>query len=55
MGIRWANIDKISGKMQQDGAKMRKMKDVSSVLGPLRAYESQGFSNSAASQGAGEG
>ena len=36
---------------RQDGAKMRKMKDVSSVLGPLRAYESRPFSNNAASQG----
>ena len=39
MGIRWAKIDKISGKMEQDGAKMRKMKDVSSVLGPLGGRE----------------
>ena len=34
MDIRWAKMDKISDKMRQDGAKMRKMKDVSSVLGP---------------------
>ena len=28
--IRWLKMDKINGKMRQDGAKMRKMKDVSS-------------------------
>ena len=54
MNVRWHKMDKISDKMRQDGAKMRKMKDVSSVLGPLRAYESRNISNSAASQGAGE-
>ena len=28
-------MGKMSDKMKQDGAKMRKLKDVSSVLGPL--------------------
>ena len=37
--IRWLKMDKISGKMRQDGAKVRKMKDVPSVLDPLRACE----------------
>ena len=55
MGISWLKKGKLSDKMRQDGAKMRTMKDVSSVLGPLRAYESRKTSNSAASQGAGEG
>ena len=41
MGIRWAKTDKVSDKMRLDGAKMRKMQDVSSVLGPLRAYGSR--------------
>ena len=34
MGISWLKKGKMSDKMRQDGAKMRKMKDVSSVLGP---------------------
>ena len=34
MGIRWLKMGKMSDKMRQDGAKMRKMEDVSSVLGP---------------------
>ena len=51
MSVTWHKMDKISDKMRQDGAKMRKMKDVSSVLGPLRAYESRTISNNAASQG----
>ena len=32
MGIGWLKMGKISDKMGQDGVKMRKMKDVSSVL-----------------------
>ena len=39
MGIRWLKMGKISDKMRQDGVKMRKMKDFSSVLaifGPER-------------------
>ena len=37
MGIRWAKMDKISDKMRQDGAKRRKMEDVSSVSGLWRS------------------
>ena len=48
-------MNKISNKMRQDGAKVRNVKDVSSVLGPLRAYEGRKPLNSVASQGAGEG
>ena len=54
MSIRRLKTGKMSDKMRQDGAKMRKMKDVSSVLGPSGGYEHQGASNSAASRGAGE-
>ena len=32
----WLKMAKMSDKMRQDGGKMRKMKDVSSVLGPPR-------------------
>ena len=31
--------------MRQDGAKMRKMEDVSSVLGPLGGHEGRGVAN----------
>ena len=55
MGISWLKKGKMSDKMRQDGAKMRKMKDVSSVLAPLGGYEHLRASNSAASRGAGEG
>ena len=55
MSIRRLKTGKMSDKMRQDGAKMRKMKDVSSVLGPLGGHEERGTSNSAASRGAGEG
>ena len=54
MGISWLKKGKMSDKMRQDGGKMRKMKDVSSVLGPSGGYEHQGASNSAAGRGAGE-
>ena len=40
--------------MRQDGAKMRIMKDVSSVLGPWRRYEGEHHANSPASRGPGE-
>ena len=30
----WAKMAKVSDKMMQDGGKMRKVRDVSSVLGP---------------------
>ena len=39
MSIRWLKMGKISDKMRQAGAKMRKMKDVSSVFDPDRAYD----------------
>ena len=39
MGISWLKKGKMSDKMRQDGAKMRKMKDVSSVLGPSGSYD----------------
>ena len=35
MGIRWLKMGKMSDKMRQDGAKMRNVRDVSSVLGLL--------------------
>ena len=52
--INWLKMDKMSDKMRQDGGKMRKMKDISSVLGPPRGYGHPGASNNAASRGAGE-
>ena len=55
MGIRCAKVDKISDKMRLDGAKMRKMRDVSSVFGPLRGEDPLQAANSPASRGAGEG
>ena len=55
MGISWLKKGKMSDKMRQDGAKMRKMKDVSSVLGPPRRYEGVQLANSRASRGPGEG
>ena len=54
MCIRWLKMDKISGKMRQDVAKIRKMKDVSSVLGPSGGEEYHQASNNAAGRGAGE-
>ena len=54
MGISWLKKGKMSDKMRQDGAKMRKMKDVSSVLGPPGGHGRRGGSNRAASRGAGE-
>ena len=48
-------MGKISDKMRQDGGKMRKMEDVSSVLGPCRRYEQVRTSNKGASRGPGEG
>ena len=39
MGIRKLKMGKISDRMRQDGAKMRKLKDVSSVFDPDRRYE----------------
>ena len=39
MDKRWLKMDKISDKMRLDGAKMRKMRDVSSVFDPDRSYD----------------
>ena len=47
-------MDKISDKMRQDSAKMRKMKDVSSVFAPWRAYDPRKAANNGPSRGAGE-
>ena len=55
MGISWLKKGKMSDKMRQDGAKMRKMKDVLSVLGPLRRYGEEWHANNFASRGPGEG
>ena len=54
MGIRWIKMGKVSDKMRHDVAKMRKMRDVSSVLGPCRAYDREQPANSLASRGPGE-
>ena len=48
-------MDKMSDAMEQDGGKMRKMEDVSSVLGPWRRYDQVHTSNNGASRGPGEG
>ena len=45
----------MANKMRQDGGKMRKMKDVSSVLGPPGRYGPVHPANSGASRGPGEG
>ena len=55
MGIRWPKMDKISDKMRQDGAKLRKIKDVSSVFAPWREHDPLQAANNPASRGAGEG
>ena len=55
MGISWLKKGKMSDKMRQDGAKMRKMKDVSSVLAPSGREGVQGAANKLPSRGAGEG
>ena len=54
MSVRWLKMDKISDKMRQDGAKMRKMKDVSSISGSSGGHEHQEASNNFPSRGAGE-
>ena len=48
-------MGRISDKMRQDGAKMRKMRDVSSVLGPPRGDEVVQPANSTPSPGPVEG
>ena len=45
MSIRRFKMGLISVRMRQDGGKMRKMKDVSSVLGPPRRHESVRVAN----------
>ena len=55
MSVRWLKMGKISDKMRQDVAKMRKMRDVSSVLGPCRAYDPEQVANNLAGRGPGEG
>ena len=54
MGITWLKMGNTSDKMRQDGAKMRKMKDVSSVLGPVRGEEYLQSANKFSGRGAGE-
>ena len=54
MSMRWLKMGRIGDKMRQDGAKMRKMKDVSSVLGLSGGEEYLQVSNNTASRGAGE-
>ena len=44
----------MSDKMRQDGAKMRKMEDVSSVSGTLGGHEELQGTNNFAGRGAGE-
>ena len=45
MSIRWLKMAKISDKMRHDVAKVQKMRDVSSVLGPCRAYDREQAAN----------
>ena len=54
MSIRWLKMGKMSDNMRQDVAKMRKMRDVSSVLSPCRGYGGEQSANSPASRGPGE-
>ena len=54
MRIRLLKMRKMSDKMRQDGGKMRKMKDVSSVLGPPGRYEGVRPANNGASRCPGE-
>ena len=55
MSIRRLKMGKISEQMRQDVAKMRKMRDVSSVLGPCRPYGGEQAANKFAGRGPGEG
>ena len=50
----WLKMAKMSDKMRQDGGKMRKMTDVSSVLGPPRGEDPVRPANRPARQGHGE-
>ena len=54
MGISWLKMGNMSDKMRQDGAKMRKMEDVSSVLGPPGRCECVRPANKFSGRGAGE-
>ena len=54
MSRSWLNMGKMNDKMRQDGAKMRKMKDVSSVLAPPGGEGLHRAANSAAGRGPGE-
>ena len=54
MSISRLKMDKMRDKMRQDAGKMRKMKDVSSVLAVCGALVRESTSNSAASRGPGE-
>ena len=54
MSTSWLKMDKMSDKMRQDGGKIRKMKGVSSVLGPSRGEDLHRPANSAAGRGPGE-
>ena len=55
MSIRRLKMGKMSEQMRQDVAKMRKMRDVSSVLGPGRRYDLERAAHKFASRGPGEG
>ena len=48
-------MGKISEQMRPDVAKMRKMRDVSSVFGPLRGEEYHPPANNLSGRGDGEG
>ena len=48
-------MGKMSDNMRQDVAKMRKMRDVSSVFTPLGGYGTVQAANNPASRGPGEG
>ena len=52
--ISWLKMDKMSDKMRHDGGKMRKMRDVSSVLSPLRGHGGPQAANNASSRRVGE-
>ena len=55
MRMRLLKMRKMSDKMRQDGGKMRKMKDVSSVLGPPGRQGYLRPANNPAARGHGEG
>ena len=54
MSTRWIKMGMMSDKLKQDGAKMRKMEDVSSVLGPLGGEDLPRPANIPAARGPGE-